>query len=61
VKVQTSLGLVDRACLTVKDVIEESDMARVVASEWYFGGELVRRDVWVNGLRPLEIGVKEGT
>lgn len=57
-KVRTSLGDIERSALTAKDIVTEGEEARVVATEWYFGAEIVRRDVWVNGLRPCEIGVK---
>jgi hypothetical protein len=50
----TTKGLVEREALTVKDVISEEDSARVTATEWYLGEELVRRDVNVNILRGLE-------
>lgn len=52
--VLTTHGLVERAALTTKDVITESDSSRIVATEWYLKDELVRRDVWVNGLRGLD-------
>jgi hypothetical protein len=47
-KVQTTKGLIERDQLVVKDVIQEHDNARVVATEWYSGDELVRRDVHVS-------------
>lgn len=53
-KVLTTLGLVERSELEVKDVISEEDNARVSATEWYKDGELVRRDVNVNVLRGLD-------
>lgn len=52
--VTTTKGLVEREALTVKDVISEEDSARVTATEWYLGDELVRRDVNVNILCGLE-------
>jgi hypothetical protein len=55
VKVQTLQGLVERAELTPLDIVAESEDARVIATEWYREGVMVRRDVWVNGLRAQEI------
>lgn len=52
--VTTTKGLVAREALTIKDVISEEDSARVTATEWYLGDELVRRDVNVNILCGLE-------
>lgn len=54
-KVQTTLGLIERAELTVKDVIQESENARVTATEWYLKDELVRRDVWAVALIGLDM------
>lgn len=59
-KVLTKDGLVDRGELTVKDVVEEHDNARVTATEWYRGDELMRRDVNVNILRGHEMGSEQG-
>lgn len=50
-KVQTAKGLYDIEQLRVQDVTELHDNARVTATEWYLGSELVRRDVHVNILR----------
>ena len=47
-KVYTAKGVVDRDALTVKDIITEEGNARVTATEWFMGDELVRRDVNVN-------------
>lgn len=49
--VYTKDGLIERERLTVKDIVSEEDNARVTATEWYLGDELVRRDVHVNILR----------
>lgn len=54
-KIHTKLGLIERGQLRVKDVVSEEDNARVIATEWYLGEELVRRDVFVNVLRGLAI------
>lgn len=53
--IQTKDGLIDRSELIVKDIISEEDNARVTATEWYKGTELVRRDVHVNVLRGLSL------
>jgi hypothetical protein len=55
----TKNGLIERDQLTVKDIIEEQQNARVTATEWYLGEELVRRDVNVNLLRGLEMGAEQ--
>jgi hypothetical protein len=60
VKVWTTHGLVDRAALTVKDVVTETSEARVIATEWHMGEELVRRDVNVNVLVGHLVGVEQG-
>lgn len=57
-KVQTAEGLIERAALTVKDIVSEGDNSRVTATEWYLGERLVRRDVWMNVLCAQEIGGK---
>lgn len=54
-QVYTTKGLVERDQLSVKDVFEEHDNARVHATEWFLGDELVRRDVNVNILRGLSL------
>lgn len=47
-QVHTIKGLIDRDQLTVKDIISEEPNARVIATEWFLGNELVRRDVAVS-------------
>lgn len=47
-QVHTTKGLVDRDLLEVKDIISDEPNARVIASEWFLGEELVRRDVAVS-------------
>ena len=59
-KVQTTAGLVDKRELDVRDIVSTDDHSRVIATEWRLAGEIVRRDVWVNGLRGLEIGAASG-
>lgn len=55
-KVLTTKGLIERSELTVKDVVSESDSARTLATEYYLGEELVKRSVWIDAWRPLEMG-----
>jgi hypothetical protein len=50
-KVHTIKGLIDRDLLTVKDIVDEGDNYRSVATEWFLDGELVRRDAAVSILR----------
>ena len=47
-KVQTIDGLIDRDRLEARDIITEETNARVVATEWYLGDKMVRRDVHVS-------------
>lgn len=53
--VHTIKGLVEFDKLSMKDVITLEDNARVIATEWRLGDELVRRDVHVNILRGLDL------
>lgn len=55
-KVLTTKGLIERSDLDVKDIVEETDDARILATEYRFGGELVKRSVFIDGFRPLEMG-----
>jgi hypothetical protein len=59
-QIETIKGMIDREQLVVKDIIEENDNARVTATEWYFGEELVRRDCNINMLRGLSMGGEQG-
>lgn len=59
-KIYTTKGLVELDQLTVADVVTMEDNARVTATEWRMGDELVRRDVHVNMLRQLEMGAEQG-
>ena len=54
-KVHTKNGLIDLDQLTVKDFISMESNARVVATEWYHKGEMVRRDVAVSLLQGQEV------
>lgn len=51
--VQTSVGLVNKDKLVVKDVVTNEENARVLATEWFLEGILVRRDVNVNILNGI--------
>lgn len=57
--VYTKNGMIPRSQLVIKDIIEEHENARVFATEWYLGDELVRRDVNVNILRGLDLGADQ--
>lgn len=56
----TTHGLVDRSQLELTPVISESPTAVEVALEWRLNGELVRRDLWVNVLRPPQMEMVNG-
>lgn len=47
-KVHTTEGLIERDQLEARDIITEEQNARVVATEWFLGEKLVRRDVHVS-------------
>lgn len=57
----TIKGLIDRSLLEVKDIIFEEESARVIATEWYLEGELVRRDVNVNILAGINLSGEQAT
>ncbi len=59
-KVYTTKGILDSKDLTIKDIITINDTARVIATEWYLGDEMVRRDVSVSLLVGLEMGSEQG-
>ncbi len=59
-KVLTTQGPIDLSLLDVHDVVEICDNTRKVASEFRLNGELVRRDVAVSMLMPLESRATEG-
>lgn len=57
-KIQTTAGLIDRERLIVSDEITNEENARVTATVWRLDsmdGNVVRRDVWVNAYRGLEM------
>ncbi len=47
-QVYTKLGLLPRQSLTVQDVMAEDEKARYIQTKWFYNGELVRQDAWVN-------------
>ena len=57
--VHTTKGLLERELLEVKDSITEEENARVMATEWFLDGELVRRDVNVNILRGIDLNSEQ--
>jgi len=59
-KVLTTKGPVDLERLDVVDVIEVCDNTRKVSSEFRLDGELVRRDVAVSMLMPVESAAEHG-
>lgn len=56
----TIRGLIEYDDMQVLDVVEVGDNYRKIATEYRFQGELVKRDVTVNPLRPFEIQSIEG-
>jgi hypothetical protein len=54
-QVHTIKGLIDRDLLTTKDIVSDEPNARVIATEWFLGDELVRRDVAVSILSGLAV------
>ncbi len=46
--VHTTKGLIERDQLEVKDIVSDEPNARVIATEWFLGDEMVRRDVAVS-------------
>lgn len=59
-KVITTKGIIERELLEVKDIVFEEINARVIATEWYLSGELVRRDVNVNILSGIDQSAEQG-
>lgn len=57
--IHTTKGLVPFEKLEVHDIVTLEENARVMATEWRLNGEIVRRDVNVNMLRGLEIGLAQ--
>lgn len=59
-KVLTTKGLVEFEQLQVRDIVEYGDNHRKIATEWYLGEELVKRDVAISVLRPIEAETVQG-
>lgn len=59
-KVLTTKGLVEFEQLRVTDSVEVGDNHRKIATEWYLDNELVKRDVTVSMLRPIESVAEQG-
>ena len=59
-QISTIYGILNRDKLTVKDIISEEGDARVTATEWFLGDELVRRDVNVNILIGQALNSEQG-
>jgi len=57
--VHTIKGLIERDQLSVKDIVTEDVNSRAIATEWYLGDELVRRDVAVSLLRGIGLGAQQ--
>ena len=60
-KVLTTKGPIDLDLLEVKDIAEICENTRKVASEFRLNGELVRRDVAVSMLMPVETTAAQGS
>lgn len=60
-QVFTTKGLIERSQLQVKDIVTDEPTARVTATEWRLGDELVRRDVHVNMLAPAGVTGEQGS
>ena len=58
-EVFTKNGLIAREELEVKDQIIEEENNRIFVTEWFYNGELVRRDVNVNILRGVELASEQ--
>ena len=55
--IPTTKGDIDLSELEVKDSWVFENDKRVMATEYWFKGEMVRRDVWVNVFRGESMGV----
>jgi hypothetical protein len=55
VMISTMKGLLPESKLVRKVVEQESANEIITMSEWYLDGELVRRDVWLNMKRGLDV------
>jgi hypothetical protein len=59
--VYTTKGLVEADQLQVTDVVTMEDNARVIATEWRMGEEVVRKDVWVSVLRQHDMSSEQAS
>jgi hypothetical protein len=57
--VDTIKGPIERDQLEVKDIITEGENYRAIATEWYFEGELVKRDCHVVVLHGQALGAAQ--
>lgn len=54
-QLDTAKGLIDRSLLSTKDIVTEDENSRAIATEWYLGDELVKREVWVSMFRGVAV------
>lgn len=54
-------GLLPVDSLRILDIITDTDNSRDIATEYYAGDRLVRRDVAVSILRPLQYSAEAGS
>lgn len=59
--VYTTKGLLPASELEVRDVVEWTDNARKITTNFYHHGEFVRNDVTVSILRPASVGAEQGS
>ncbi len=57
--VDTIKGPIERDQLEVKDIVTEGDNYRAIATEWFFQGELVKRDCHVSVLHGQVMGAEQ--
>lgn len=60
IQVWTTKGPLNREDLEVIDLLKETETTREKITEWYYKGELVRRDGWVSLLMPADIQATQG-
>ena len=59
-KVLTTKGEIEFSDLDVHDIIETADNHRKISTEYYYLGELVKRSVWVDLMRPFDLTSDQG-
>lgn len=59
-QVMTIKGLLPYDELEIKDIVTEEDNARVIATEYKYKGEIVKREAWACLLRPHRLFASEG-